>query len=100
MYYKLYKERSRNDANRPRGLDLFKEFQRIYEENDVKVVGVWENIDDLHEILFMTAFRDVGHYDQFVETMRSNQDYQEMSKELADQRESIEVTNLRMAVDL
>ncbi len=100
MYYKLYREKTKGEVNRPLGLDLFPKFKKIYEENDVKVIGVWENLDDPHELFFMTAFKDESHYNRFVESMGSNQDYQEMSKGMADQRESIEVTSLRMAVDL
>lgn len=100
MYYKLYKEKSKEHVNRPRSLDLFKEFKKIYDENDVKVIGVWENLDDPHEFFFMTAFRDENHYKKFVDQTKSNQNYQDMSDEMADQRESIEITNLRMVVDL
>ena len=100
MYYKLYKEKTKASVNHLLGLEFFPKFKKIYDENDVKVIGVWENLDDPNELFFMTAFRDESHYNGFVEGMGSNQDYQEMSKAMADQRESIEVTSLRMAVDL
>ena len=58
MYYKLYKEKTKSEVNRPLGLDLFPKFKKIYEENDVKAIGVWENLDDPYELFFMTAFKD------------------------------------------
>ena len=96
MVYKLYKDRSKSTT--PKGPELFEEFNKIYQEQDVKVIGVWQNTDDLQEYYFMTTFRDEMHYNQFIENMKTNTKYQELSTELGKDRESIEVITLRDAV--
>ena len=97
--YKLYVDRTKSSIDKPRGIELAHEFRKIYEENGVKFVGVWTNINDPQEQYFMTAYKDENHYKQFLEKAGTNQKYQEMSKELAEERESIEGVNLRPATD-
>ena len=94
MIYKLYKERSKGLSDQPVGLDLFDEFNKIYEANDVKVVGVWQNSNDSKEVYFMTAFRDEEHYNNFVAAVKEDSTYLEMSLKIEEDRESIEVTTL------
>ena len=94
MIYKLYKERSKGLRDQPVGLDLFEEFNKIYEANDVKVVGVWQNIEDPNEVYFMTAFRSEEHYQNFVATVKQDSTYLNMSAKIEEDRESIEVTTL------
>ena len=92
MYYKLYRERSR--TSHPAGLDTFEEFNKIYTENGVKVIGVWQNQHNDREYFFMTAYRDEDHYNQFVHAVSGNARYQELSNILARDRESIEAISL------
>jgi hypothetical protein len=66
----------------------------------VKVIGTWYNVDDSSESLFMTVFDNEEHYTSFVEAMKDNERYQEMSSELAAERESIKAYSLKMAVSL
>jgi hypothetical protein len=94
MVYKLYKERIKESVEQPRGLDLFEEFKKLYQKHNVKVVGEWQSADDPKEYYFMMAYYDEDHYRNFVNTMKENEQYQEMSKILAADRESIEVTTL------
>lgn len=96
MLYKLYVSRNKVASDQSRGVQLYPEFSKIYSENGVEVVGVWVNADDTHEIYFMTAFKDQGHYDSFVEKMKGNEHYQDMSAEIAGERESIKAVNLKM----
>jgi hypothetical protein len=100
MLYKLYIVKTIGPANESRGIELFQEFNKIYKENDVKVIGVWLNSDDPNEVYFMTAFDDTAHYNSFTESMKDNQRYQEMSQEMESERESIKAVNLKMAVSL
>ena len=100
MYYKLYKETAKASVSNPRGLQLFPEFKKLYDENDVKVIGVWENVDNPREYYFLTAYRDEQHYQEFGENLRSNQQYLDLSKEIEEDRESIEAITLKMVVDL
>jgi hypothetical protein len=94
MLYKLYKERSKGLSDQPVGLELFDDFNEIYKANDVKVIGVWQNNEDPNELYFMTAFRDEEHYQSFVASVREDSVYQEMSKKIEEDRESIESTTL------
>ena len=96
MYYKLYKERS--SSSLPAGLDAFDDFNQIYQEQGVKVIGVWQNKDDSKEYYFMMAYENEEHYLDFVENMKTNETYQQMSRELEEGRESIEVITLVDAV--
>jgi len=100
MIYKLYITKTKGPADQSRGVDLYNEFKEIYKEHEVKVLGVWLNIDNAKEVYFMTAFKSQEHYSQFIESMKENDQYQKMSQELAEDRESIEVKNLKMVVNL
>ena len=97
MYYKLYKERSNNALSA--GLQVFEEFNKIYQEHGVNVIGVWKNKDDSQELFFMTAYDSEDHYLDFVEEMKTNEKYQSMSQELGASRESIEVFALEDALE-
>ncbi|MHA2029940.1 MAG: hypothetical protein ACW99A_22905 [Candidatus Kariarchaeaceae archaeon] len=97
MFYKLYKTTSKTTT--PRGRELFKEFYKIYQEHDVRVVGVWENKNDGKETYLMTAYRDESHFHKFTEEMKSHPKYNEMGKELAEDRESVEVVDLKLFPD-
>ena len=96
MYYKLYKERS--SSSLPAGLDAFDDFNQIYQEQGVKVIGIWKNKDDSREYYFMMAYESEEHYQDFVENMKTNEKYQQMSSKLEAGRESIEVITLVDAV--
>lgn len=98
--YKLYKERSKEAANRTEGIAMFTEFRKFYDANDVKVIGVWKNINDDKEMYFMTAFHDEAHYKKFVETVKMDEKYNELNAKIVEGRESIDVTTLEMVVDL
>ena len=100
MIYKLYITKTKSPADQSRGIELYNEFKEIYEKHEVKVLGVWLNIDNANEVYFMTAFKNQEHYNTFIESMKENDQYQKMSQELAEERESIEVKNLKMAVNL
>ena len=100
MIYKLYVIKSNVLARDSKGIALFDEFKLIYEDNNVKVMGVWVNEDDPNEIYFMTAFENDDHYEQFVGSMKDHKRYQEMSLLMESERESIKAVNLKMAVSL
>lgn len=100
MLYKLYIVKTIGDADKSRGIELFAEFNKIYKDNNVKVIGVWLNSDVANEVYFMTAFQDASHYKSFVESMKGNQKYQEMSREMEAERDSVKAVNLKMAVSL
>ena len=100
MLYKLYIVKYKGLSEESRSMRYFDEFNKIYKKHGVKVIGVWYNLDDPNESHFMTAFNGEEHYTSFVEAMKDNKHYQEMSTELADERESIKSYNLKMAVSL
>lgn len=93
MIYKLYKDTTR--TSEPVDLDIFNEFKSIYEENNVNVVGLWQNESKTNEFFFMTAYRDAEHYNSFVESMKTHERYQELSRKLEEERESIEAIELK-----
>ena len=56
MVFKLYKVKSKGLFAEPRGLEIESEFDKIYSENDVKVIGSWHNANDPTEVYFITAY--------------------------------------------
>jgi len=100
MLYKLYVVETKGPAIESQGIKLFNEFNKIYKSQNVEVIGVWTNEDNPNEVLFMTAFRDEGHYQSFITAMKDNRKYQEMSSLLEDERASIKGYNLKMPVNL
>lgn len=97
MYCKLYKIRYKEAVPES---TRFQDFQNYYKENGVKVIGGWENVDNKSELFFMTGYRDEEHYNKFVGSMKDDKKYQELSKLLEEERESIEVTTLKSATDI
>ena len=95
MYYKFYKSKSAGLLQKEQMVEFINAFDKIYAENDVVVVGTWYNIDDSSETYLMTAFRDEQHYTDFVEKMKTHEDYQRMSKEMEPDRLSIEAATLK-----
>jgi hypothetical protein len=74
---------------------IFKGFQEIYKKNGVKVIGVWENVDDSLEYYLITSYQDDDHYQNAITSMRTDPEYVKLSKDLQDSRESIKVVNLK-----
>ena len=97
MYFKLYKETSNNASSA--GLRVFEEFNKIYQEHRVNVIGVWKNKANSQELFFMTAYDSEDHYQNFVEEMKTNEKYQSLSLELGASRESMEVFTLEDALE-
>lgn len=96
MFYKLYKEVSKNDS--PAGINAFSEFKKIYEDNNVRVIGLWRNADNQKEYFFMTQYNDVDHYMEFVSKMKDNETYQTLSKAISRERVSLESYTLESII--
>jgi len=92
MIYKLYRETSAVKSDR--GTELFEEFNTIAQNNDVKVVGIWENKQNPKETYTITGYQDENHYEKFVTQIKNHSRYQEMTKELDQGRESIDIIDL------
>ncbi len=78
----------------------YQQFRKFYEDNGVKVIGGWENVDKKGELLFMTEYTDDDHYNKFVIFMKDNAQYQELTKELEKDRESVEVSTYKPTEDI
>ena len=94
MYYKFYKSKSAGLLQKEQMVEFINAFDKIYAENDVDVVGTWYNVDDPSETYFMTAFKSEQHYTDFIEKMKTHEDYQRMSTEMEPDRLSIEAATL------
>ena len=95
MIYKFYKVKSAGLFQKDEILDYINVFDKIYAENAVNVIGSWYNADDETETYFITAFRNEQHYADFVEKMKTHEDYQRMTLEMEPDRLSIQGTTLR-----
>lgn len=94
MLYKFYKSKSAGLLQGQQMLEYINAFDKIYAENDVTVIGTWYSADDPSETYFMTGFKSEQHYSDFVEKMKTHDDYQRMSKEMEPDRLSIEAATL------
>lgn len=99
MIYKFYKIRSSGSFSEAKMIEYINAFDKIYAENEISVVGTWYNVDDQSETYLITAFRDEQHYADFVEKMKTHDDYQRMSKEMEPDRLSIEAATLSSYVN-
>ena len=97
MHYKLYRINYKNEIPQNTGFD---DFRKFYEENGVKVVGGWENVEKKNELYFMTGYRDQEHYKSFVTSMKENSRYKELTEKLNEERESVDVTTLSSMEDI
>jgi len=95
MIYKFYKAKSAGLFQGEQMVEYIQAFDKIYAENDVEVIGTWYNADDPSETYFMTGFKSEQHYSDFVEKMKTHDDYQRMSKEMEPDRLSIEAVTLK-----
>ena len=93
LYIAKYKDGIPDDTK-------FKDFQKFYEENGVKVIGGWENAADKNELYFMTGYRDENHYSEFTTKMKENARYQELSAGLGNERESVKVVTLNQTEEI
>ena len=97
MFYKLYISKAKlgekpSDSEMER---VFKEYQKIYNEYGVKVIGAWENVDDPLEQYLITAYNDAAHYEEAVAKMRENKRYQELTEARQPSVESVKVKTLK-----
>lgn len=58
---------------------MVKGFMKIYRENGVKMIGMWFSKEEYFGYT-MTAYRDQDHYQDFIESMKHNTKYQDLSK--------------------
>jgi hypothetical protein len=97
MLYKLYKSKQKStDVSYD---DSFEDFSKIYKKYDVQVLGGGTNVDDNSEMYLMIVYKDKNHYEQTVKKLQSDPTYQELSKNLQEKRESIEVITLESSYE-
>lgn len=99
MIYKFYKAESAGLMQGEKMAEYIIAFDKIYAENDVTVIGTWYNVDDENETYFITAFKNEQHYIDFVKKMETHTEYQQMSKEMAPDRISIESATLKKYIE-
>jgi hypothetical protein len=95
MIYKFYKSKSAGMLQGQQMVEYIDAFDKIYAENDVTVIGTWYNVNDPSETYLMTAFKSDEHYTEFVDKMKTHEDYQRMSEEMEPDRLSIEAATLK-----
>ncbi|MHA2255853.1 MAG: hypothetical protein ACXAAM_07265 [Candidatus Heimdallarchaeaceae archaeon] len=97
MLYKLYKSKQKStDVIYD---DSFEDFSKIYKKYDVQVLGGGTNVDDNSEMYLMVVYKDKNHYEETVKKLQTDPTYQELSKNLQEKRESIEVITLESSYE-
>ena len=98
MFYKLYKSIQKTaDIIYD---DSYEEFSKIYKKYDVKVLGGGTNVDNPREMYLMVVYKDKTHYEETVKKLQNDPKYAELSKELQERRESIEITTLESSYEM
>ncbi len=98
MFYKLYK--STQKTSEVIYDDSYEEFSKVYEKFGVKVLGGGTNVANPSEAYFMTVYKDKKHYEETVKKLQSDPKYIELSKDLQERRESIEVITLESSYEM
>jgi len=75
MYYKLY----HNIFQQPPPPERRELFERLYQEYEVELIGVFRNRENPLEYYMLTGYRDEKHYQEFVTAVRDIPEYQQMT---------------------
>jgi hypothetical protein len=89
--YMLYRSKSKSGKEMD---DLREKFEKIYQKHDVDIVGFWVNADDEDEVFYISKYKDETDYKKKVESLRNDEDYVRLGKELEEVRTSFESTKL------
>jgi GTP cyclohydrolase I len=98
MIYKIYRETFRADK-RPDAKEFersINEFQEIYKKYGVRVIIALENVDNPNEGYLITAYRDNAHYEETVAKMRADPKYKELTKEMKEYQENVNVKTMKL----
>jgi hypothetical protein len=89
--YMLYRSKSKSGKEMD---DLRMKFEEIYKKHDVNIVGFWVNAEDEDEVFYLSKYKDENDYKKKVESLRNDEDYQRLGKQLEEVRTSFESTKL------
>jgi hypothetical protein len=74
--------------------DLRTKFEKIYEKHKVDIVGFWVNAEDEDEVFYLSKYNDEADYKQKVESLRSDEEYISLGRQLEEVRTTFESTKL------
>ncbi|MHA1638349.1 MAG: hypothetical protein ACTSUO_01110 [Candidatus Thorarchaeota archaeon] len=89
LYYSKFKTESLD-----RLTELRNQFKVLYQKHGIEIDGFWENEEDTSELHFMTKYEDAMDYKRKVETLQADENYQKLTSELGEIRESFKATRL------
>jgi len=89
--YMLYRSKSKSGKEMD---ELRMKFEEIYKKHDVNIVGFWMNADDEDEVIYLSKYNDENDYKKKVESLRNDEEYQRLGKQLEEVRTSFESTKL------
>jgi transcription antitermination factor NusA-like protein len=92
-FYMLYHSTSKQDELGTLD-ELRKQFQEIYKDHDVDILGFWEVEGDRSKVYYMTRYENEDDYKAKVEKLKSDERYQRLTKKLKEVRVSSEATKL------
>ena len=82
MYYKLY----HNVFDSPPPEERRTLFDKFYKEHGVELVGVFRNRENPLEFYMITAYRDMEHYQEFINIVQEDPEYVAMTKRVSEVR--------------
>jgi hypothetical protein len=92
-FYMLYHSTSK--ADKLGSLDELREqFEEIYKDHEVDILGFWEVEGDRSQAYYMTRYEDEDDYKAKVEKLKSDERYKRLTEKLEEIRVSAEATRL------
>ncbi|MHA1960320.1 MAG: NIPSNAP family protein [Candidatus Thorarchaeota archaeon] len=74
--------------------ELREQFEEIYKDHEVDILGFWEVEGDRSQAYYMTRYEDEDDYKAKVEKLKSDERYKRLTEKLEEIRVSAEATRL------
>jgi hypothetical protein len=87
----LYRSKSKSGKEMD---DLRMKFEEIYKKHEVDIVGFWVNAENENEVFYLSKYQDENDYKKKVESLRCDDEYIRLGKQLEAVRTSFESTKL------
>lgn len=74
--------------------DIRSEFEKVYREHCVDIVGFWENAEDPSEAIYISRYENEDDYKRTVEELRKDERYAKLTEDLVKLRTENHATRM------